>query len=193
MSSNRFKNVIFFQSIIFIDMEGTPVQELCAIEVDTSSNAIIDVFHEFANYSLSDQFAREHVHGLNNIFLWWFSVGRESFLLKLFLSWLKPKKYKALYANNPAKEAAVLGLPIQNFPLPNWVERQHKSYHCTALNMKNNCEPVFGTMYCPQFAHCSYVCPPAQNNPQIRLAKAKHGYHCALYDTYELYLAYVSV
>ena len=143
MSPNRLKDVIFFQSIIFIDMEGTPVQELCAIEVDTSSNAIIDVFHEFANFSLSDQFAREHVHGLDKLFLWLISVGNESFLLELFMSWLKPKKYKAIYANNPAKEAKALGLSIQNFSLPNWVERQHKSFHRTAVNMKNNCQPIF--------------------------------------------------
>lgn len=173
-------------------MEGTPVQELCAIQVDTNTNAIIDVFHEYGNFCAQDFYARQHVHGLDKLFLRWNSVGSESELLELFLSWLKLKSYKAIYANNPAKEANVLGLPILNFPLPNWVERQHKSFHRTAVSLKNHCKPIFMYVCCPLDAHCSFLYPADHVNPERRLAKVEHGYHCALYDAYELYLAYCS-
>ena len=71
MSPNWLKELILFQSIIFVDMEGTPVQELSAIEVDTTQRKkrVLDVFHAYGNYSAGDHFARDHIHGLSEKFL----------------------------------------------------------------------------------------------------------------------------
>ena len=179
-----------FQSIIFLDMEGTPIQEISALEVDIKTKAIVDVFHYYGDYNKRDKFARQHVHGLNKFFLKCHSSGNEAKLIESFLLWLKPKNVRTIYANNPVKEAAVLKLPIVNFPLPIWVERQHKRYHRVAIFMKNTNYPICQIVSCSKSAHSSFINSVQHRNPEITLAKEKHGYHCSLYDVMELYLFY---
>ena len=171
-------------------MEGSPTQELSAIEIDAKSKIINDIFHEYGDYSPSDYFARKHVHGLSEDFLTKHSIGPESKLIQAFLTWVRPKRIKAIYANNPGKESTVLGIPIQNFSLHNWVDRQHQSYHQMSLKLKSNGYPIFQQFVCPKAAHNMYVCPPVHKNPEIAYVKQKHGYHCSLYDVMELYLAF---
>ena len=45
-------------------MEGSPVQELNALAIDTKSNIILDAFHDYGDHNDSDKFARVHIHGL---------------------------------------------------------------------------------------------------------------------------------
>lgn len=166
------------------------MQELSALAIDAKSKIIIDVFHVYGDYSAKDEFAREHIHGLNELFLACHSIGPESKLIESFVAWLKPKKIKAIYANDPDKESSVLNYPVLNFPLPIWVERQHKRYHRTAINLKNMSYPICQSVACPRSAHNSFVCPPKHRNFEKTSAQRKHGYHCSLYDVMELYLAF---
>ena len=168
------------------------MQELSAIEVDTTQRKkrVLDVFHAYGNYSAGDHFARDHIHGLSENFLLNHSIGSESDLIEAFMTWLKPKTYvKALYANNPAKEASLLGLPIIDFPLPKWVDRQYEPFHLEALSLKNHSH-CFASMSCPKSAHSQFLYPIKHNNPETMLAKEKHGFHCSFYDVVELYCAF---
>lgn len=171
-------------------MEGTPIQELSALCVDVKTHVIEDVFHKHANFCAKDRFARERIHGLNKFFLNKHSVGTESKLVDLFLVWLKTKNVKAIYANNPTKEAAVLGLPVINFPLSNWEERQHGFLHKWVNKMKTKSHPICDDIFCPAEAHSSFVRPIEHKNPAISLAKLNHGFHCSLYDCIELFLTF---
>ena len=46
-------------------MEGSPIQELAALEVNRNTNAIMDVFLGHAYTDEPDNFSRRHIHGLN--------------------------------------------------------------------------------------------------------------------------------
>lgn len=48
---------ILFQSNVFLDMEGLPVEELEAIDVNSVTKEIMDVFHGFAYTEEADNFA----------------------------------------------------------------------------------------------------------------------------------------
>ena len=52
-----------------MDTEGSPIQELAAIEVNRRTYAIMDVFHGFALTDEPDAFARDHIHGLNKDYI----------------------------------------------------------------------------------------------------------------------------
>ena len=55
--------------MLFVDIEGTPMQELAAIVCNDAHN-IIDVFHAFVFYPFEvDLWSRLHVHGLNPEYL----------------------------------------------------------------------------------------------------------------------------
>ena len=43
-------------------MEGTPIQEVAALEVNCNTNAIIDVFLAYPHTEKLDDFARDHSH-----------------------------------------------------------------------------------------------------------------------------------
>ena len=170
-------------------MEGEPIQELSALAVDSKTLEVMDIFHHYGDYSASDKFARVHVHGLSKHFLSQHSVGSESKLINKFLIWLEAKNVKAIYANNPTKEVEVLGLPVINYPLSNWIDRQDNFLHQLTIRLKNNSHD-FCHRCCPAEAHSAYIQPYKHKNPAITEAKAKHGFHCSFYDVVELFLTF---
>ena len=167
-------------------MEGTPIQEIAAIEVKKDNYEIVDVFHAYAFTEEEDEFARLHIHGLNKHFLKVFGYSSETALLNAFKLWLSKKVTREIYCNDAAKERKILQLNVMNFNLLPWAERYYSASHQVANRHKNYMIPILGKSCC-EVAHSSFICAPYSPNPFTRTAKARHGFHCALYDVMELY------
>ena len=167
-------------------MEGTPVQEVAAIEVNRITNAIVDVFLGYAYTDEDDKFARSHIHGLNKAYLKNYGFPSVESLLTMFKTWLSRKHYFALFANDSRKESQALGLKFNDFKLVPWAERSHRASHQLALRYKELSIPILHT-FCPPFAHSSFASAPSSPNAFSSIAKHRHGHHCALYDCLELY------
>ena len=178
-------------SILFVDMEGESIQELSAIEMNALTRQIVNVYHAYANTEDPDFYSRRHIHGLSSQFLNIHGFPNESALIDDFKKWLRGKDVLAMYANAPSKEQTALNLPIIDMDLPIWKERISMFVHQTAIAFKKNSVPILNK-YCPKHAHDSYVGYPVFRNSPTDLAKRSHGYHCSLYDSYELYLHYVT-
>jgi hypothetical protein len=184
------ESILFFQSFLLLDAEGTPLQELAAIEVDRKSNAIIDVFHDFADTASDDDdddnYARRHVHGLNREHLKKAGFPSEGCLISEFKLWLAPKGNIQIFANGVDRERKLLGLKILELKLSPWSERRHDTSHIMARRYKELSIPILKES-CSQHAHSSFVSAIISSNYETNIAKARHGYHCALYDVLELY------
>ena len=167
-------------------MEGSPIQELAALEVNRNTNAIMDVFLGHAYTDEPDNFSRMHIHGLNKDYLKEFGFPSENSLLAVFKIWLSRKFYVAIFANDSRKESQVLGLKVNDFNLAPWADRRHHASHQLALRYKELSIPILNR-FCPPIAHSSFVSAPSSPNAFSSIAKARHGYHCALYDCKELY------
>ena len=179
-------------SVIFVDMEGTPVGEVSAIQMNLVTRQIVDVYHNHADMHGYDEWCQRHYHGLNPLFLERFGLGSEHELLNDFKEWLRGKEIFAMYANNPGKEKAALGRTIYDIELPRWSERKKRPSHIMAKAFKKIGVPILNKR-CPPEAHSSYRYFPVNCwTNETELAKHDFGYHCALYDTYELFLTYVS-
>ena len=178
-------------SILFIDMEGDTIQELSAIEMNAQTRQIVDVYHEYARTEHGDFYSRRHIHGLSVIYLNEFGFQSETALIYDFKKWLRTKNILAMYANNPAKEKTALNFPVKDIELPVWKERILTFANQTANTFKNKSVPVLNKS-CPKIAHNAFQYFPVHKNSPTELAKRSYGHHCALYDTYELYLHYVT-
>ena len=177
-----------------MDGEGTPIQELAAIEVNCKTDSILDVFHAFAYTESDDSFARKHIHGLNLDYLKEKGFPSETELLAEFHKWLANKPDVKILANGAHKEKEALGLPVQEFSLLPWAQRVKCSSHKYALELKDNNRSILckhrPEIKCCDLAHSSFVSAAYSKNALTMLAKVNHGYHCALYDVIELYFMY---
>lgn len=178
------------QYIIFLDTEGTPIQELAAVEANTQTREIVDVFLGHAMTNESDQFARDHIHGLNLSYLEREGFDSENELLLAFKDWLAPKSFSKILSNGVEKEQKALNIKIDNFPLLPWSERGNEPSHQLALKFKKSGMSIMGQQ-CSSATHSSYISALFCKNQKSYEIKSKHKYHCALYDAYELYLHYM--
>ena len=167
-------------------MEGSPIQEVAALEVNRNTNSIVDVFLGYAYTEKPDIFSRMHIHGLNKNYLKEFGFPSEDSLLAVLQIWLSRKPYVAIFANDSRKKSQALGLKISDFKLAPWADRRHRASHQLALRYKELSIPILNR-FCPSIAHSSFVSAPSSRNAFSSIAKARHGYHCALYDCQELY------
>ena len=174
---------------IVIDSEGTPIQEWSAIVVEEKSSLIRDIFHGYVRYPFvcdEDYFARKYIHGLRVKDLACVGFSDVNVLLTEFRHWLRPYASCPMYAHAPAKESQFLSCVLQDVCLPPWKERVKTVSHSTAKAMKLNQVPICNitcTMHDPVYykSHRQY---PNETD----LAKAAFGYHCSLYDCYEIFL-----
>ena len=180
--------------IVYIDSEGTPVQEFSAIYVNEDKCEIVDVFHHHVKYPFithrdDDFYARRHVHGLNLKFLSKYGLVNEQTLLSEFHKWLQQHPYTTLYAHGPEKEQQLLSpLRVKNVHLSEWKVRCCHLSHELALFLKNNTIPIC-KVSCN--AHTSFTGwkPKCVHAPTVTdCAKMKFGFHCSLYDCVECYL-----
>lgn len=172
-------------------MEGDSIQELSAIEMNALTREIVDVYHAYAKPEDGDVYARRHIHGLSVLYLKTHGFLSEKDLIADFKKWLRGKDVLVMYANDPTKEKSALNLIIRDMNLPVWKERASMFVHQTALAFKKNSVPVLNKT-CPKQAHGAFVGFPICKNSATELAKRNHGYHCSLYDAFELYLHYVT-
>lgn len=169
-----------------MDTEGIPTQELAALLINRMTHTIEDVFHAYAYTEEDDYFSRKHIHGLNKDFLKAKGFPNEDSLLSTFKTWLHEKDNPRIYANGGQKESKALDMEVNDFCLLPWAERRHAASHKVALRFKELAIPILNR-HCHSYAHNQYACAPSSPNPLSFIAKARHGYHCALYDVLELY------
>ena len=179
-------------TIIFVDTEGTPIQELSALEMRLHDRQIVDVFHAHAYTTEKDEWARKRIHGLSLTFLKEHGYSSEAELVSVFKNWLRPKHYLNVFANAPLKERKVLSLNICDIALPCWVERHNQPYHQIAQCLKN-INVSFLEKSCCREAHSAFVGFDKTHTDKSLTMKAKerHGYHCSLYDCIEMYLCFI--
>ena len=178
-------------SIIFLDTEGLPIQEVSAIEVDIETRKIVDVYHQFARVDWTeDYYSRCYVHGLDTVFLANNGFRCEDHLLKDLKKWLQRKSFRYIYCNDARREGMLLEpYFVEDLPLPPWVTRIREPYHVIANMHKKLNIPIRDTS-CVEGAHKSFQLLQRRDPSGTEKAKAEHGHHCALYDAYELYLYY---
>lgn len=174
-----------------MDSEGWPIQELSALAMDRNTHEVVDVFHGHAYTEEEDSFARRHIHGLNRDFLINKGFHHHSQLINSFKEWLRNKNYLIIYGNAPSSEMAALEIEVSDIYMDKWAERVKQPYHQVALRFKNLFIPICGKSCCKQ-AHSSfqYIIVRRPNN-ESDIARRQHGFHCSLYDVYELYLFYI--
>lgn len=172
-------------------MEGEPIQELSAIQMNVMTRQIVDVYHRHAKTNSPDTWARLHIHGLSNNYLNQNGLENEEMLILDFKKWLRGKDIIVMYANDPRKERTALNLPIKDLNLPKWIDRVSQPYHEIAINFKQNCIPILDKR-CSKHIHAVYTSYPLKKRSKTELAKFHYGFHCSLYDAYEMYLYYVS-
>lgn len=174
-----------------MDSEADPIQELTVFEVNSQSLAIIDIYHGYANSETCDTYAHSFIHGLNPNYLSSVAFPNECDLINDVKCWLNKKSFNEIFANDPKKEHETF--PLYNFVdigLPPWLTRYTESYHVMANKFKSLNIPICNT-FCPFEAHSCYRSPPWAPRNATAVVKVNHGYHCSLYDTYELYLFYI--
>ena len=151
---------------------------------------ILDVYHGYACAQESDAWARRHVHGLNHSYLIDNGHPNEAALIAHFRKWLRGKDVLAFYAQAPQQEQRLMTTPIHDMNLPQWSTRINRDYHKVANAFKVRSIPILHTN-CPGFAHRDFCGYPLKRMTDTEIAKYEHGFHCSLYDSFELYLAYV--
>lgn len=172
-------------------MEGVSIQEVSAIQMNAFTRQIVDVYHAHAMSNNPDEWATRHIHGLNKTFLQRHGFPNEETLIRDFKRWLRGKDVLAMYANNPSKEAMALNLLIKDMNIPPWAERVYQPYHQTVLTFKNEFVPILDKRCCAE-AHSAFVKYPLMRLNETEIAKRDFGFHCSLYDAYELYLCYIT-
>ena len=159
--------------------------------MDYDTREIIDVFHGYAYCRESDTFARRHIHGLNTDFLSRKGYENTERLRQAFKHWTNDKNCILFYGNNPAKEINELKLSVADIGLDQWTFRVDKPYHHVALHFKKHNIPILSKRCCTE-AHSSFINTYVRPCNKSDLAKERFGYHCSLYDCFEMYLCYVT-
>ena len=172
-------------------MEGESIEEVSAIQMNALTRQIVDVYHAHALSQNPDTWATRHIHGLNKNFIQRNGFPNEDTLIRDFKRWLRSKDVLSIYANAPFKESSTLKLVIKDMNMPPWAERVYQSYHQTALIFKNAFVPILDKRCCAE-AHNAFVKYPLMRLNESEIAKRDFGFHCSLYDAYELYLCYIT-
>lgn len=171
-------------------MEGKPVQEIAALEVNRHSLAIMDVFHGFAYTEEDDSVGRKHIHGLNENYLKQFGESCKEKLISNFCSWVYRKPFTCVFMNEAKSKSQLFGFYVYEFRLVPWSKRQNQPSYQLAKRYKEQCIPICNR-FCPQSAHSSFVTAASTPNVTEFIVKNDYGYCCALYAAMELYFEFV--
>ena len=176
---------------IAVDVEGEPSQEIAAIAVN--ANRVESVFHIFPRVDdqrglANDWYARKYIHGLP------ISKGLHGVAdwRRKWSEWRSRRSHYPLMANAGAKEAMVFNEQVINHSLQEWVVRATDTRHIFARYAKQR-QWAVGGICCAKINHCKYVQSrsPTKTLSLRGQAKAVHGYHCALYDAWEVAMDFV--
>ena len=174
-----------------MDSEGIPTQEFCAIIADADNLNVLDIYHKFA-FASGDIWSRRNVHGLNTNFLRNFGFSNASILVNDFRKYISCYKVVKVFENCPNSVSYDFFHYIEDIRLPNWTTRVNERYHIVSNRLKKSNSYIFDLANCNSHIHSSYK-PYLNFNRCRKLServKLEHGFHCALYDTFELYLFY---
>ena len=160
--------------------------------MDNESYQIVSVYHKHVECNPTvDRWSRRNVHGLNVRYLQMYGLQNQCELVLDFKNWLNSFHVLQIYANDPHKERILLqNNRINDILLPAWTERVAQPYHCVAARFKELNVPILDKK-CDGYVHNSFVGDHFNKMNKSQVIKLLHGYHCSLYDVYELYLFYV--
>ena len=178
---------------IYVDSQGTPIQEFSAIYVNEETFEIVDVFHKYVIYPCSvyddDKWARKHVHGLDLDFLAVHGLRDREELKTSFFTWLSDHPYNEMYANCPNILSPFLSLSIKDVYLVSWSSRDSDLSHQIALFLKLKCAKICNV--CCAAAHRSFrYWRPTQvyDMSSHDKARMKFRHHCSFYNAIENFL-----
>ena len=135
--------------ILFIDCEGTIIQEFTALCISEESGDICSVLRAHVKCLLDndydyDAWARRHGQNLNYLAK---NGLKDDELLCSFRDYLQTNPYRAIFVNGPLKEKDFLNVRVHDVQLPPWKTRAdllslsdcsaHSSFLCWKL--KNVC------------------------------------------------------
>ena len=171
-----------------MDSEGIPMQEFCAIIVDIDTFDILKVYHKFA-YASGDNWSRRNIHGLNTDYLYNFGFSNANLLVNDFRKCISDYRVVKVFENCPNSVSYDIFHYIEDLRLPEWTTRVNQRYHILANRLKDsNCQIY--NVKCNSNIHSSYrpykTLRSCRNESER--VKLQHGFHCALFDAYELYL-----
>ena len=108
------------------------------------------------------------------------------------MKWLDTFDVLCMYANNPGRERKIFRhcKYLHDILLPNWEKRMRQPYHEVAIRFKQLNVPI-KNVRCTNFVHSRFITRYYITPSMKELGKILHGFHCALYDCYELYLFYL--
>ena len=160
--------------------------------MDNQSYEIVSVYHKHIDCDPNhDTWSRRNYHGLNLSYLHRFGLRNECDLIIDFQMWLNSFDVKLIYANDPRKERILLQRNyINDILLPVWRDRVNEPYHRVAVHFKELNVSILDTK-CGGYIHNAYSIDPFTKMTESQKLKSLHGYHCSLYDSYELYLFYL--
>ena len=160
--------------------------------MDNETYKIVDVYHKHIDCKARDDvWSRQNFHGLNLDYLHKYGHRCLCDFIADFQRWLNKFHILQLYANNPHKERVLLHTSLINdLLLPVWRQRVSQPYHQVAVCFKDLNVPILNTK-CDSYVHNAYDCFIRNDESDLEKLKRLHGYHCSLYDCYELYLFYL--
>lgn len=180
--------------MIFIDSEGTPIQEFSAISVCDKTYEILDVLHLYVKFPSScdtDKFARAHIHGLNIDFLDQYGLENETELLVNVRAWLKRFDSFQIFAHAPHKEMEFFNIFINDVHLKPWKERHLLRSHQIALVYKLKSVPLHRIQCKAHTCFKGWKPKRSSHMTPTDVAKCKFSYHCSLYDCFECMLFFL--
>ena len=133
-----------------------------------------------------------NVHGLNTNFLRHFGFSNANLLVNDFRKYIGNYEVVKVFENCPNSVSYDFFHNIEDIRLHNWTTRVNQTYHILSNRLKkSNCHN-YNLASCNLNIHSSYE-PYLNFNRCRKLSdqvKLEHGFHSALYDTFELYLLY---
>ena len=173
-----------------MDSDGISIQEFCTIMVDIDNLDVLTIYHKFA-YASGDIWSRRNIHGLNTDYLYNFGFSNAKLLVNDFRKHISDYKVVNVFENSPNSVSYDIFQYIEDLRLPEWTTRVNQRYHILANRLKeSNCQIY--NVNCNSHIHSSYK--PYKTFRSCRKeserVKLQHGFHCALFDAYELYLYY---
>lgn len=184
---------------VYIDFERYHDKIIEIGALCTYENKVITSFHRFVVQDHSQLYEytsqARHCHCIDATTLDFLGYG-EQICQDNFLLWLKSLNFETItivgHGDDVSKENLQKWLPqLQNLThlsyvqikLPNWIERKYEPYHQSTYIMKS----------VSQLEKCSYSNHSLTLKPSYcfyynatKVAKFVYGFHCALFDCYEL-------
>jgi len=189
--------------IAYFDIEGSAEDavEVGIVISDDKDNGMIDAacFHAIPDNKLKFQKESIHCHGLNLSNLKQISTCQtsQSELYNEVIKFLYKYNVKTIVGHDGAnstcsdnveflRRVGYSGYQYVNKPaLPIWADRDYEIYHCTALHFKKHKLPLVGVSCAANHSDSIQIIHGMMRTIN---AKSRAGGHCALYDSFELFL-----